>query len=544
MNSLYFFNHNVKAFGCLTVLMTVSWIIVYYGNGTSSVFPLLFIIPIIYAAWKFGAIGGVIVGFLSGVLIGPFMPLNVALQVDQPLYNWIMRIIIFTGYGYGMGKFITKLNRQSIYDSLMGIPNRNYFYKYLTSEKMKYKNKDRFYIVLINIDDFKSINDSIGHLAADSLLIEIKNRIKKCLKRKDIVARWSGDEYAILLNYDENEEVDNICSRIYQSLRSPFEVKKQQFFINASLGVSSISSNHDCYENLIKEAETAMRYVKDRGTNGYKFYNEEMNRNSLEEKLLETKIYNALEQNEFELYYQAKVNCKEKKIFGVEALIRWNSPEEGLISPGVFIPMAEKTGLIIPIGNWVLKTACEQIKTWNTQGMNNICISVNVSALQIQEDDFVMTVSKILEETKIDPKLIELEITETSIMEDTIENIMKLNELKELGLKLSLDDFGKGYSSLNYLKILPIDTLKVDRAFIQNIEFDPKEKVITESIIRMAKALGLTVLAEGIENASQHSLLVELDCDAMQGFLISKPLPIEELNLLLKKNQVKKVFNF
>ena len=513
----------------------------YFLNGTSSVFPLLFFIPITFAAWRFGAVGGLIVGFLSGILMGPFMPLDVSQQIAQPVYNWVMRLIFFAIYGYAIGRLITELKSNSIYDSLMGILNRTYFYNYLTCDLQQRKVKKSFFVVLINIDDFKSINDSIGHNSADSLLVEIKSRISNCLKKKDVLARWSGDEFAILTFGDSEEQLETICDSIYETLRLPFEIKGQQFFINASMGASAISSKHYKYEALLKEAETAMRYVKDRGKNGYKFYTEEMERDSLKDKILETKMHQAIENEQFELYYQPKINCKENNIYGVEALIRWNSPKEGMISPGVFIPMAEKTGLIIPIGNWVLKTGCEQVKRWQQQNINDICISVNVSAIQIQEENFVTTVANILEETNINPELIELEITESSIMEDTIENIMKLNELKELGLRISLDDFGKGYSSLNYLKILPIDTLKVDKSFIQNIEYDPKEKVITESIIRMAKALGLTVLAEGIENETQHSLLIDLDCDAMQGFLFSKPLPIEQLEKLIKKNQEKLV---
>ncbi len=536
MHNLYF-NRKIKAVGYLIIFITVSWFIVYFSNGTSSVFPLLFFIPITFAAWKLGAFGGLTVGLLSGIVIGPFMALDVSQQIAQPLYNWVMRLLFFSVYGYAIGRLITELKSNSIYDSLMGIPNRTFFYRYLTTKLQQKKIKKAFFVVLINIDDFKSINDSIGHTAADSLLIEIKSRILNCISKKDMLARWSGDEFAIVVFGDSEEQLTPVCDCIYKTLRSPFEVKGQQFFINASMGASAISSKHQKYEILLKEAETAMRFVKKRGKNCYKFYTEEMDRNSLEEKLLETKLHQALEEEQFELYYQAKIDCKEKKIYGVEALVRWNSPEEGIISPGVFIPMAEKTGLIIPIGNWVLKTACNQVKKWQEQNLRDICISVNVSALQIQEEDFVSTVANILEETNINPELIELEITESSIMEDTIENIMKLNELKELGLKISLDDFGKGYSSLNYLKILPIDTLKVDKSFIQNIEYDPKEKVITESIIRMAKALGLKVLAEGIENESQHSLLVQLDCDAMQGFLFSKPLPIEQAENLIKKNR-------
>lgn len=527
-------------FAIIALFLMFNWIIIYLGNGTSSVFPYFYFLPITYAAWKFGTKGGLIVGILSGLLLGPIMPLDVTQQLGQPIFNWLIRLVFFSVYGYGMGKFIMKLKKQCNYDSLMGVPNRTFFYELLIKEYQNHPKsaKKPFFIILINIDDFKNINDSIGHISADLLLINIKSRLVKCINEDDILARWSGDEFSIMLFCPNKEQLSSVCDKIMRSLRDPFEMIDKQFFIKASVGVSSISTNRESNGMLVKEAETAMRHVKDHGKNGCKFYTEEMNRNSLQEKLLEADLHKAVEEGQLELYYQPKVLCKTKKIYGVEALARWRKPEEGIVAPCVFIPVAEKTGLIIPIGNWVLKTACNQIKKWQQGDNKDICISVNVSALQIQEDDFVSTVSTIVKEAKIEPNLLELEITESSIMEDTIGNIMKLNELKEMGIKLSLDDFGKGYSSLNYLKILPIDTLKVDKSFIQNIEYDPKEKVITKSIIRMAKALGLTVLAEGIENEIQYSLLQDLDCDAMQGFYFSKPLPIEQLEKKLDERVV------
>ncbi len=468
--------------GMIFLFLLLNTIIVYLVNGTTSIFPFLFFIPITYAAWMSGR------------------------------------------------------RCQTHFDSSMGIPNRKFFYNLLTKEfhKQKKYSSNPFHVVLITIHDFKNINDSIGHFAADLLLIKIKNRIKVCLNKGDILARWSGVEFSIIIYCQNSEKLSLVCEQIIERLRSPFEINKQQFFINASIGVSSSSPSHQSNEVLVKEAETAMRYVKERGKNNFKFYTVEMNRNSLQEKLLEANLYKALELDQFELHYQPKIDCKDNKIYGVEALIRWRKSKEVVISPNIFIPVAEKTGLIIPIGNWVLKTACEQVKKWEMINITDICISVNVSAIQIKADDFVKTVVTIIEEAGIEPHLIELEITESSIMEDSIENIMKLNELKDLGVRISLDDFGKGYSSLNYLKLLPIDTLKVDKSFIQNIENDPKEKLIIEAIIRMSKALGLTVLAEGIENISQYKLLKQLGCDAMQGYYFSKPISSEDLNIHFK----------
>lgn len=529
----------VKTFVIIALLLIFNWVVIYLGNGTSSVWPYLYFLPITYAALKLGAKGGLVIGLLSGLLIGSFMPLDVSQQLAQPTFNWLLRLLFFSVYGYGMGDFISQLKMQSVYDGLMGIPNRKFFFDLLTNGLQQKKSaKKPFFVMLINIDDFKNINDSIGHIAADLLLIDIKCRIVKCINKGDLLARWSGDEFSIILYRQSVEEISLVCDNIFKSLAIPFDVKEQQFFINASAGVGSISTRNETNEILVKEAETAMRYVKDHSKNGYEFYTEEMDRNSLQEKLLEANLHKALEENQFELFYQPKINCKEKNIYGVEALVRWRKPQEGIVAPGVFIPVAEKTGLIIPIGNWVLKTACNQIKKWEQENNKDICISVNVSALQIQKGDFVSTVATIIAMAKIKPSLIELEITESCIMEDSIGNIMKLNELKEIGIRISLDDFGKGYSSLNYLKILPIDTLKIDKSFIENIEYDPKEKVITESIIRMAKALGLEVLAEGIENETQYAHLQELDCDAMQGFYFSKPLPIEELEKKLIENRI------
>ncbi|MCT8138590.1 EAL domain-containing protein [Anaerobacillus sp. CMMVII] len=525
----------IKMIGIMTILLVMNTIIVYIGNGTSSVLPFLFFIPITFAARGFGAKGGLLVGIISGLLLGPFMPLDVLEQQVQPTFNWILRSIFFSIYGFAIGTFILRLKQQAEYDGLMGIPNRNHFYDYLTTELQKQKiQASKFYIILVNIDDFKNINDSIGHVSGDLLLISIKTRIKNCLKKNDLLARWSGDEFSIIVYRNNLEELTSVCNCIVRTLQHPHDINGQNFFIKASIGVSSSSHEHKSNEVLVKEAETAMRFVKGLGKNGYKFYTEEIKRNCLEEKVLEASLHKALETGQLELYYQPKVECKDAKIYGVEALVRWRRPAEGIIAPGVFIPIAEKTGLIIPIGNWVLKTACQQVKKWNLTGFANLCVSVNVSALQIKADDFVSTVASIIKEADIDPGFIELEITESSIMENSIDNIMKLNELKRIGVRISLDDFGKGYSSLNYLKMLPIDTLKVDKSFIQNIEFDPKEKVITEAIIKMSKALGLTVLAEGIENENQYLLLKKLNCDAMQGFYFSRPLPIEEMDKRLQ----------
>lgn len=527
----------LKAIGIVALLIIVNWLLIYFANGISSIAPYLFFIPITYASWKLDPKGGLIVGFISGVILSPFMSIGISEQLGQPIYNWwILRLIFLSVYGYGMGNFILQLKRQIGNDELMGIPSRKNFYDYLTNELSSIKKP--FYVVLINIDDFKKINDSIGHIAADLLLVDIKSRVMKCINKNDIIARWSGDEFSIILFREQEIELGDACDHMIKSLQGPYEVNGNEFFINASVGISSISTKHQSKGILVKQAETAMRYVKERGKKGYKFYTEELERNSLQEKLLESKLHKAIKDDQFELYYQPKLYCKHRNIYGVEALLRWNHPEEGMISPSVFIPLAEKTGLIIPIGNWVLETACKQIKKWQTLHYKDICISVNVSAIQIQAENFVETVANVIEKTGIKPEMLEIEITESSIMEDTIENIMKLNELKDIGVGISLDDFGKGYSSLNYLKILPIDTLKVDKSFIQNIEYDPKEKVITESIIRMSKALGLTVLAEGIENETQNVLLCELDCDAMQGFYFSRPLPIEELEKLLEKDVI------
>lgn len=530
----------MNVLGIVALILVFHTVIIILGYGIASILLYLLLIPVIYSAWVFGPRGGLIVGFLSGFLFGPLMPLDVAQQLIEPPLNSVLLIAFLTGSGYGLGNIIMQLKHQAEFDCLMGIPNRKFFYDFLTNELQKQKklNTKPFYIVLINIDDFKNINDSIGHNAADLLLIDIKSRIKECLHKKDLLARWSGDEFSIILFRENLDDLVLVCDNIIKALRLPFDINTQQFFINASIGVSSSCIAHESNEVLVKEAETTMRFVKERGKNGYKFYTEEMNRNSLQEKMLEANLHKALETGQLELYYQPKINCKNNKLYGVEALIRWRNPEVGFITPDKFIPVAEKTGLIIPIGNWVLKTACQQVRNWKSAGITDICVSVNVSALQIKSDDFVHTVTEIIKAMEIEPHLIELEITESSIIEDSIDNIMKLNELKDIGVRISLDDFGKGYSSLNYLKMLPIDTLKVDKSFIQNIEFDPREKVITEAIIKMSKALGLTVLAEGIENEKQFHLLQELNCDAMQGFYFSKPLPIEEMNKRLLKEFV------
>src|SRR5690606_10275297 len=387
----------------------------------------------------------------------------------------------------------------------------------------------------IDIDCFKDINDTWGHDIGDRILRETAKRINSVIKPTDIVARLSGDEFVVMVNNVENQnEIRNLAEMMINSIQKPIVLFDHSIAISCSIGISIFPNNGSNADKLLTRADTALYHVKNNGKNGFAFFQKDMEKRSLERILLENELRKAIDLNQFDLHYQPKMDLHQLKIVGMEALIRRKHPELGLVSPGEFIPLAEETKLIIKIGAWVLRSACEKVKEWQDKGFEPILLSVNISVYQLEDANFIQMVKSILKETGLDPCWLELEVTESVFVD--IENAMHiLQELKQIGIKVSLDDFGTGYSSFSYLKDLPIHTLKVDAAFIKDIHTNPNSRAIVNAIITVANTLGMNVIAEGIELKEQHEILSEDGCNQGQGYYFSKPLSAIEFEEFLER---------
>lgn len=418
----------------------------------------------------------------------------------------------------------------AFYDALTGLPNRNMFKMHL-SDVLTLQEKQMLAVLFLDLDRFKIVNDTKGHLIGDRILKEVAKRLGKALLNDGIVSRQGGDEFIILVENMDKENVAMVAQRILDEFSFPFEVDSQEFFISPSIGISLYPGDGLDEETLIQHADTAMYLAKERGKNNFQFYNSELKGLSTQKMELENGLRKALEHDQLILHYQSQVELETGEIAGMEALIRWKDPERGLIPPSEFIPLAEETGLIVPLGKWVLNKACKQTKAWQKLGFKAVPIAVNISVRQIQEDDFVDSVKQVLNETGLDARYLELEITE-SIMQDMERSTEILNELKQLGVKLSIDDFGKGYSSLSYLKHLPIDNIKIDKSFVDDIIEHSSQGAMVKTIIDMGHNFGFNVIAEGIENQEQVAFLKRNECKIGQGYYFSKPLsaqPMEDL---------------
>ena len=434
-----------------------------------------------------------------------------------------------------------KIQYLANYDDLTGLANRSLFLEMLnyTIDSSERYNRE-FAVMFIDLDRFKQINDSLGHEAGDKLLKVMSNRIKNTLRSSDMVARLGGDEFVVLLSEASNKkEVTVVARNLLTQIIKPVQIMNQECRVTASLGICLFPENAKDAKSLMKLADMAMYKAKESGKNTFEFYNNDMQANVIERMQMEARIRTALENDEFEVYYQAKVNTDTSKIQGVEALLRWNSPELGQVSPGLFIPIAEEMGLIVNIGKWVIKQAALQCKNWQTEGLEPITVSVNLSARQFVDKDLVPFIENVLKEIDLDASYLEIEITESMVMHNITKAIEILTKFKELGLKIAIDDFGTGYSSLSQLKLFPIDTLKVDRSFIREIETDKDDQAITEAIISMGKTLGLTVVAEGVENKEQQNLLQKIKCDQLQGFYFSRPSPAKEFKSFIQNHSEK-----
>lgn len=431
-----------------------------------------------------------------------------------------------------------RLKQLAHFDPLTGLPNRALFLERLKwSLEMAKRNKKQVALMFLDLDRFKLVNDTLGHQAGDRLLIEVARRLEGCVRGTDTVSRLAGDEFTVILtNINTPDDARIVANKILTSFTPPVLLEGRDVFISTSIGITTFPIDSTTIDQLLKNADTAMYHAKEQGRNNYQFFSGFMNQKVLDELEMETSLRNALKNNEFLLHYQPQFDLKTNKIIGVEVLIRWNRPAVGFVSPARFIPHAEKTDLIINIGEWVLRTACSQCMEWQKEGIMPLRISVNLSGTQLKRHDLLLeTVDKILAETQLPPNLLELELTEGVIMENAEVTINTLHKLKSMGIRLSIDDFGTGYSSLSYLKRFPIDTLKIDKSFINDITTNPDDYAIASTIIAMGHNLRLKVIAEGVETKEQLDLLRDKDCDEVQGYYLSHPLPEHELKQLLIK---------
>ncbi len=428
-----------------------------------------------------------------------------------------------------------EIEHLAYHDALTGLPNRPLFIdRLIVGLAQAARNERHLAVFFLDLDRFKDINDSLGHSTGDQLLKEAADRIRHCVREGDTVARFGGDEFTLLVpNIDNVDDAAKIAQKIIETLKIPFFINDRELFVTTSVGVSIYPNDGADPETLVRNADTAMYRAKDQGRDNYQLYAPAMNARALERLALETMLRKALSQKELVLYYQPLVNVATRSIDGLEALIRWRHPELGLLSPANFISVAEMSGLIIPIGEWVLRTACKQVRAWHRRLDHPITIAVNLSARQFQAPDLVGQVRRALDESGLPPECLELEITESSAMQNSDNTIYTLRELKGLGVRIAMDDFGTGYSSLNYLKRFPIDTLKLDQMFVREVLTEQSDAAIVSAVIAMSHSLDLVVVAEGVETEAQFEFLRSQGCDRIQGFLYSAPLAAEQLEKYL-----------
>ncbi|HUI72724.1 MAG TPA: EAL domain-containing protein [Spirochaetia bacterium] len=432
-----------------------------------------------------------------------------------------------------------KLSEMAHYDSLTGLPNRRYFLDRLKANLEQARRvREGVALMFVDLDGFKLVNDNLGHKAGDELLREVGNRIRRCVRESDMVARIGGDEFTVILSRIKRSDNASIVARkILEKIYEPIILEQKELFISSSIGIAVFPEDSLDMEGLLQDADTALYRAKDLGKNGYQFFSREMNTRAMERLTLQTHIRQGLANREFTAYYQPQVDAATGRLVGLEALARWNSPHIGLVSPDRFIPLAEETGLIHELGEMILREACGQGRLWRDQGMPQVRIAVNISAHQLRRPDFVPKIESAVRETGFPPELLELELTESILVDDSLPDLEKLSQIKAMGIRLTIDDFGTKYSSFAYLRRLPIDRLKIDRTFVQDLPGDLRCAEIVSAITALSRSLSIDVVAEGVETAAQAELLRDRGCLALQGYYCSRPFPPQGLGVFLERRE-------
>jgi diguanylate cyclase len=444
-----------------------------------------------------------------------------------------------------------RVMRAANYDHLTQLPNRALF-----NDRLQYtidlagRNRRTAALLFLDLDNFKRINDTLGHRTGDLLLKDAAGRLSGCVRKSDTVSRYQvdlsnptvarvgGDEFIILLpEVGQCEDTITVARRIMDAMSHPFFLECHEVFVTASVGIAVYPIDGKDVDALLKNVDTAMYHAKSQGKNNFQFYEQRMNAAALKKLTLENQLHKALERQEFLLYYQPQIDIRTGEIVGTEALVRWQHPDLGMILPDEFIPLAEETGLIIPIGDWVLHTACAQNMAWQAAGLPPVRVAVNISTHQLRHQDFISSVTRVLAETGLPSHYLELEITESIMMQNIDTNLGIIHALKDMGLRFAIDDFGTGYSSFNYLKRLPMDAIKIDRSFVRDITANPDDAAIVIAMIAMSHSLNLKVVAEGVETEGQRVFLREQGCDLLQGYLLSRPMPSAEFESFLLAHQ-------
>ncbi len=435
------------------------------------------------------------------------------------------------------------LSHMAYHDALTNLVNRSMLHDKLEQALARARKDDTLLALLfIDLDRFKTINDTYGHTTGDMLLQSAAERLRGCVRRSDLIARYGGDEFVVVMeNLASRNEAAAVAEAVIDAMLKPFRINNHDMYIGSSIG---IVFSRDCDgrgETLIKKADVAMFRAKSLGRNKYQFYVADMADESDARNQLEQSLYQALQRQELELYYQPQIHIRSGRLRGAEVLLRWRHPTLGLVSPGQFIDLLEETGLVLPVGEWVLRTACEQWLAWHRENLIDAdqVVSVNISSYQFKGADLVFSVGNILSDTELPAEMLDLEITEGTLMEDTQVSQQVLQTLKEMGVHLSIDDFGTGYSSLSYLKKFPIDCLKIDQSFVRDLSNNPDDAVIATAIIGLSHNLDMKVIAEGVENIEVLDFLAEQNCDMYQGFHYSQPLPLDEFIALLRREKIR-----
>ncbi len=424
------------------------------------------------------------------------------------------------------------------HDSLTGLPNRILLRdRFEHARDIAGKSKTHVAMLFLDLDNFKMVNDTLGHAAGDQMLLNVVKRLSRCTRGIDTISRQGGDEFIVLLNeVPDPEMVEGVAGEILTALSEPMEIGGRCLNTSCSIGIAICPEDGKDFDTLLQKADTAMYNAKDAGRNTYRFFDEKMNLHAHEHLLLQNRLHQALAHEEFHLHYQPQIDIGSGRLIGAEALLRWNSPELGEVEPARFIPVAEESGLIVPIGSWVMVEACLQAQAWREAGLPDMTVSVNLSAMQFRRPNLIESVAGALNRSRLPPHLLELELTESILLQDAENNLDTVRRLKALGVRLSIDDFGTGYSSFSYLKRFVVDRLKIDQSFVRDITTDPDDAAIVRAIIQLARSLRLGIVAEGVETRAQLAFLREEGCEEAQGYLFTQPLPAAEFEAYLRNH--------